>query len=96
MNQKYFIVCGDYNQFRAFKIRKMAELWNSGIQVQHTDLIYANKESIRGHRNPKGWFYGTWRERRDIDEILTHLRISHSNQNVVLERLHWEVRERNK
>jgi hypothetical protein len=94
MNQKYFIVSGTYDEFRDFKIKKMTELWNSGTRVEHTDFIYATPESIRGHRNPKGWFWGTWRDRKDIDEIITHLRISHGNQNVVLERLHWELRER--
>jgi hypothetical protein len=91
MNQKYFIVSGTYDQYRAFKIKKMTELWNSGTVVEHTDFIYATPESIRGHRNPRGWFWGTWRDRKDIDEIITHLRISHSNQNETLCRLHKEI-----
>jgi hypothetical protein len=94
MNQKYFIVTGNYDQFRIFSEKKRRELWNSGTVVEQTDFIYANTESIRGYRNPRGWFWGTWRDRKDIDEIITHLRIYHSNQNVVLERLHWELRER--
>ena len=96
MNQKYFVVCGDYNQFRDFKIKKIQELWESGIFVESSDFIYATEDSIRGHRNPKGWFWGTWRKRRDIDEVITHLRISHSNQNVVLDKLHWELRKNSK
>jgi hypothetical protein len=94
MNQKYFIVTGNYDQFRAFTNKKHRELWDSGIVVEYTDFIYATPESIRGHRNPRGWFWGTWRDRKDIDEIITHLRIYHSNQNVVLDRIHCEVRER--
>jgi hypothetical protein len=96
MKQKYFIVCGNHREFRIFSKKKIHELWNSGTVVEHADFIYATPELIRGYRNPKGWFWGTWRDRKDIDEILTHLRISHSNQNVVLDRIHWEVRERNK
>lgn len=90
---KHFIVCGNYDQFRVFSDKKYRELTNSGYPIQRTDFIFANVESIRGHRNPIGWFYGTWRDRKDIDEIITHLRISHSNPNVVLERLHREVWE---
>ena len=92
MNQKYFVVCGNHSEFRVFSNKKIQELWNSGIQAKHTDFIYATEDSIRGHRNPKGWFWGTWRDRKDIDLVLTHLRISHSNQNIVLDKLHWELR----
>ena len=93
MNQKYFIVTGSYEQFRDFRSRKIIELCESGIPVHHSDFIYATEDTIRGHRNPKGWFWGTWRERRDIDLVLIHLRISHGNQNVVLDKLHLELRE---
>jgi hypothetical protein len=92
---KYFVVSGTYDQFRDFKIKKMAELWNSGTVVEHTDFIYATPESIRGHRNPKGWFYGTWRDRKDIYEIIMVLRIAHDNQNIGLDKLRWELQERN-
>lgn len=96
MRQKYFIVTGTYDEFKYFSKKKYQQLWASGNFVQHTDLIYASLDSIRGYRNPTGWFYGTWRDRKDIDELITHLRLYHSNQNVVLEKLHREVRERNK
>jgi hypothetical protein len=93
---KHFVVCGDYDQFRVFSKKKYIELANSGYPINHTDFIYATVDSIRGHRNPTGWFWGTWRERKDIDEIITHLRISHGNQNVVLDRIHRMVRENSK
>ena len=93
---KYFIVCGSYDQFRTFTNKKYEELMDSGHPIQRTDFIFANAENIRGYRNPRGWFYGTWRDRTDIDELITGLRILHSNQNIVLETLHWELRENSK
>ena len=92
MNQKYIVVAGNYDQFRDFKIKKIQELWESGIFVESTDFIYATEDSIRGHRNPKGWFWGTWRDRKDIDVIITLLRLAQGNLNETLIRLHREVR----
>jgi len=93
MNQRYFIVCGNYEQFRDFSKKKHQELTNSGILVEITDFIYATVDSIRGHRNPRGWFYGTWRERSDIGDILTLLMVSTDKPSETLLSLYVEYLE---
>jgi hypothetical protein len=88
---KYFVVAGTYDQFKDFKIKKMAELWNSGNRVEHTDFIYVTEETLRGYSEPHGWFIGTWRERSDIKRIMMLLRIAQRGINPTLDRLHAEV-----
>jgi hypothetical protein len=94
MNQKYIVVAGNYDQFRDFKIKKMTELWNSGMQVQQTDFVYADGDNLRGISNPRGFFIGTWRERLDAMNILLMLRMASHTQNPVLETLWRDMNDR--
>lgn len=74
MSDKYFVVAGNRDQYLNFIKRKTAELWNQGYtSVTLSHFVYATPDSLRGCRNPGGWFIGTWYERPDAEEILKQL-----------------------
>jgi hypothetical protein len=75
MNDKYYVIAGDYNQFRTFILRKATEMAVDGhsfITLSH--FVYVGEpESLKGVRNPRGFFVGTWRKRTDLKYILPQL-----------------------
>ena len=75
MDDKYYVIAGDYNQFRTFIRRKateMAMMGNTSITLSH--FVYVSgPESLRGVRNPHGFFFGTWRKKSNIKDILLML-----------------------
>lgn len=74
MNNKIFILAGTYEQFRWF-VRKLEQnMFAEGIPFRHNDFIYVTPNSIRGYRNIWGYKVGTWRDRKDINDIYNVLR----------------------
>jgi hypothetical protein len=75
MNDKYYVIAGDYNQFRTFILRKAMDMYqggNTSITLSH--FVYVSgPETLRGLRNPRGFFFGTWRKRTDLKYILPSL-----------------------
>jgi hypothetical protein len=62
---KTLVIAGNYDQ---------ANIWMHARQkrtVTHT--VVHNADQLRGMRNPNGIFIGTWRNRKDIFEILNML-----------------------
>ena len=65
-NTKYFVICGNHQEFIHYTVRKLPE--------ERADFTYVNgPDALRGSTNPKGFFYGSWRERSDILEIVEML-----------------------
>lgn len=45
-------------------------------------FIYVSDiSSLKGYSNPCGWFIGTWRNRSDLEEIITQIMISKTGHN---------------
>jgi len=65
---KTLVIAGNYDQ---------ATIWMHAKQkrtVTHT--VVHNADQLRGMRDPSGIFIGTWRERKDIFEILNMLLVN--------------------
>lgn len=70
---KQFIITGTHSEFDYFVRSKMTAF---PVLYERKDFIYvAGSETFMGHTNVKGWFYGSWRERKDIRLILDILLI---------------------
>ena len=75
MSGKYYVVCGNRNEFNEFIKRKAFELFGQGntsislSQFVHVDSV----EKIRGIHEPTGWFYGTWKNNPNIEDIMIAL-----------------------
>jgi len=76
MSDKIFVVAGTYDQFRYFIKKKSDEIWQKGGQVSLSDYVYVSgPEVLRGHNKVHGYFYGNFRERKDLPEIVHLLRV---------------------
>lgn len=90
MKDKFYIVAGNHEEYREFVNKKSLELFNQGVVVYLSHFVYATPDSIRGIHNPHGWFYGTWRDRKDIQQLVAIMKIS-SDDNTKLEEIFEEV-----
>jgi hypothetical protein len=75
MSDKYFVISGNVHEFSVFIKKKCEELYAAGnTDISYSHFVYvADIFSLKGYSNPTGWFIGTWRERKDIDEIIVQL-----------------------
>lgn len=82
MNEKFFVVAGNRDQYLNFMKKKSEELWKQGYtSVTLSHFVYADTLSLRGNRNPSGWFIGTWYDRPDAVQIVQQL-ISQTDQSL--------------
>jgi hypothetical protein len=77
MQEKYYVIAGNAQQATDFIKRKATEMWHDGYtSIALSNFVYVSSVlTLRGIRNPHGFFIGTWRDRRDIHEILYQLLI---------------------
>lgn len=89
---KYYVVAGNRNEFQEFIHRKSGELWQAGKDVSFSHFVYVDsEEKLAGVQNPHGWFYGTWRQRKDI-RILLEVLHSRSNFNSALTEISFSLK----
>jgi len=73
MNERYFVICGTHNEFVEFINRKCNEI--DGISL--SNFVFINDVLLlKGYQNPHGWFYGTWYNLPNLQDILTQLMLS--------------------
>lgn len=59
-----------------FVHKKVNELLLS-TTVSFSDFVYVDSaDNLRGYSNPKGWFVGSWREKKGINEIMVQLSLA--------------------
>lgn len=75
MSDKYFVIAGNYEQYRHFIKRKAQQMWDAGqTSVSLSNFVFVSgPEMFKGYSNPKGFFVGSWRQRKDLKEIFLHL-----------------------
>jgi hypothetical protein len=70
----FFVITGNLSEFHYYRRCKMDELNLIGKSVQQMDFRYVgHPHAFRGHQDISGAFYGTWRTRSDIVEIIKEL-----------------------
>lgn len=78
---RYFIIAGNLQEFNAWRLKNMNRFLGHGL-VYVVDVTY-----LKGYSNPEGFFIGSWRQRKDIDEILEQLIIAVMNDEEKLKTL---------
>jgi len=78
---KIFVVAGTLAEFKQFMHKKLDQLWKQYneegrmFNISMSDFVYVNSiETLRGHRNIHGYFYGTFRNRPDLRDIVRFIR----------------------
>lgn len=81
MNSKYFIIPGNANEFIHYRKELCIRLNTQGTDVSLNDFVYVSSHHyLRGIRNPKGWFVGTYHTRKDLEELVQMLYIIKSGE----------------
>lgn len=81
MNGKWFVICGNNVQYLQFVKEKITEGWPGNTSLSMSNFIYVDHpDKLRGWTNPHGWFYGTWRNRKDIRDILINLSVAYRDE----------------
>lgn len=85
MQGKYYVIAGNAVQAKDFIKRKSLEMWNSGLtSISLSNFIYVpDVVTLRGVSDPHGFFIGTWRERKDIKEILFLLKVATHDRELI-------------
>ena len=96
MTNKYYVIAGSHEEYKAFILRKAMEMTIDGnTSISLSDFVYVSRpETIRGLRNARGFFFGTWRKRTDSKDILLQLIYQTdegSTAERVLSRLYKEI-----
>ena len=66
MNKElFFVVCGNQEEFERYVRTKSTDSYDYRY-------VFA-RMTLMGHNNPHGCFYGSWRKREDVQEILMEL-----------------------
>jgi hypothetical protein len=90
-SEKLFIVAGNKREYDFFIRRKADELAKTGYPISLSHFVYVSGyETLRGHRDIHGWFYGTYRQRKDIKDIVMQIRVTNNipHSNTILPNEH--------
>ena len=74
---KTLVVAGTQQEANYWIIQDLGKKYPSMTSLSMSDyIIVHNADQLRGMRDPKGIFIGTWRNRKDIFEILNMLLVN--------------------
>jgi hypothetical protein len=81
MIDRLYIISGTNEQYLNFVKRKVSESWNVGdTDISMSNFVYVRSpDQLRGIRDPRGYFIGTWYENPNIVQILNQLVVSMSD-----------------
>ena len=75
-SEKLFIVAGSWQEYEYFIRRKADELVKTGYPISLSHFVYVSNVAIlRGRRDIHGWFYGSYRQRTDLKDIVMQIRV---------------------
>lgn len=82
MNQRIFVIAGNHNEFNTFAVNKLNQWYREAMDkgemfsMSMSNFVYVSSlDSLAGHRNIHGYFYGSFRDRPDIRDIVRHIRM---------------------
>ena len=76
MNERLFIIAGTAEEAKDFRSRKINEMVRAGKSVSLSNfIIFERIEQFNGQQSVHGFFTGTYRKRRDLKEIIRHIKL---------------------
>lgn len=80
---KWFVIAGNNNQYLNFVKEKVTAGWPIDTSLSMSNFHYVDHpDKLRGFANPRGYFVGTWRERKDIKDIVSILAYSYTTEKM--------------
>jgi hypothetical protein len=91
-----FVVAGNHEQAYQYINKKLEERIRNGEEVSRVDDYSYVRDvmTLKGISNPRGVFIGTWKERKDILEIVQTLMMNSINPNPVVGKIWKELKKR--
>ena len=81
-SEKLFIVAGTRQEYEFFIRKKADELAKTGYPISLSHFVYVSSfETMRGHRDVHGWFYGSYLQRKDLKDIVMQIRVTNNIPN---------------
>ena len=78
-SEKLFIVAGTRQEYEFFIRKKADELAKTGYPISLSHFVYVSGyETLRGHRDVHGWFYGSYLQRKDLKDIVMQIRVTNN------------------
>ena len=78
-SEKLFIVTGNKREYDFFIRKKADDLVKDGYPISLSHFVYVSSPDVlRGQRDVHGWFYGSYRQRADLTEIVMQIRVSNN------------------
>ena len=75
MNEKIFIIAGNVEQATNFRKKKIEQMVANGDDVSLSNFVIVHgPESFRGWNEVHGFFWGTYRDRPDIRDIVREIK----------------------
>jgi len=90
---KTFVIAGTHEQGMRWVKQNITDYATThGSWRSLSDYVIVNSEiNLKGYSNPRGVFVGTWRERRDLKEILLQLHLQSNPANPKILELMREI-----
>jgi hypothetical protein len=75
---KTLVIAGNANEAKYWIINDLGKIYATKPSTKSMSdcIIVSNPDQLRGMRDPKGIFVGTWKQREDIFEILNMLLVN--------------------
>ena len=71
------MIAGTVNEAQYWIMQDLGKRYPNNTSLSMSDyIIVHNVDQLRGRRDPTGIFVGTWRERKDIFELLSQLLVN--------------------
>ena len=100
---KTLVIAGNQSEATHWIINDLGKKYPSNTSLSMSDYIIVtnivtNPDQLRGMRDPKGIFVGTWKQRKDIFELLNRLLVQMTDpikhkiiQNLLVEHIMKET-----
>jgi hypothetical protein len=74
---KTLVIAGNANEAKHWIITDLGKKYPSNTSLSMSDyIIVHHPDQLRGMRDPSGIFIGTWKQRKDIFELLNMLLVN--------------------
>ncbi len=75
---KYYVIAGTRQEFDAYILSKSMLLFADGeTSISLSHFVYVSSpDTLRGIEDPTGWFVGSFRQRKDLKDIIVAILMS--------------------
>lgn len=90
---KTFVIAGTYAQGMAWVRQNISDYvtTHGGWRSLSDYVIVKDAISLKGYSNPHGVFVGTWRDRKDIKDIVVGIHLQSAGTNVAIKNIMTEL-----